>query len=87
MFIDGVYTDDASFQKDAETLSKSLTAIVGHFQKTRAGGDGTQITHVIMASMAFTTGIVIHKLPRRDRRILREFFVQKLDEMLAEHGA
>lgn len=89
MFIDGILTDDRSFQLDAEGVSKFLLAGIVHYQRSRPPDvqDGKVTTHVIFAAAAFSLGVVVKDLPPRERRKLREYLVHKLDEMLKEHGA
>lgn len=89
MFIEGVLHDDKQFAGDAEGLSKFFIAGMHKYQVDRPPEmqDGVVTVHVIMAAAAFSLGVLIKDLPRRERKKLREYLVAKLDDMLREHGA
>lgn len=79
---------DERFRGDAMALSKFVVAAMKKIQDARPPQifDGRVTTHSIVAGIAFSVGVLIKDLPRRDRKKLREYLVQKLDDMLTEHG-
>ena len=89
MFIDGVLHDDKRFQGDAEGLSKFFIAGVHKYQTDRPPEmqAGEVTAHVVLAALAFTAGVLMMKLPRKQRHRMREYLISKLDEMLKEHGS
>lgn len=80
---------DERFRTDAMALSKFVTIAISKVQAARPPQmfDGIVTTHCILAGIAFSVGNLIHRLPPRERKKLREYLVQKLDDMLREHGA
>jgi hypothetical protein len=102
MFIDGVHHSDEQFGKDAKELSKSFLTIMKFYQNRRPTPeligqaspgpevrvqDGRVTVHCVVAAIAFSVGVLIKDLDRRERKKIREYLVSKLDEVLREHGA
>lgn len=102
MFIDGLHHSDEQFSGDARELSKSFLTIMKFYQSRRPTPEmigeativqGTRVqagavtVHCLLAAAAFAVGVLIKDLPQRERRWMREYLVQKLDEVLREHGA
>jgi len=81
--------EDDRFRNDAQGLSKYVLAGVKRVQQARPPQifDGIVTTHCMIAGIAFAVGVLIHKLPQKDRKQLRDYLVHKLDDMLREHGA
>lgn len=70
---------------ESRDLSIKFTELVGRYQQTRVL-PGRHHVYIIMAALAFSAMIVIRSLPRDERQRLRDFFVDKFDSALKEHG-
>lgn len=80
--------EDERFRADAQGVSKYVIAGMRKVQNARppAVFDGVTTTYCMIAGIAFSVGVLIHKLPAVERKRIREYLVHKLDQMLAEHA-
>lgn len=92
MFLDGMNPElQKQFQTDCENMSKYFMAGIHKYQSHRLTMDGEAIdgeavVHVILAGAMFALGITVKDLRARERKKLREFMIEKFDEVLREHG-
>ena len=91
MFLDGKGNkagawEDAQFRKDAEDLSKFTLAGIRKVQLARPPTvfAGEVTVRCIIAGIVFSIAVLICKLPRRERKYLREYLVHKLDDALKD---